>query len=604
MQTLGMSHLVFLLYWCLNHSISRSNGLQEIFKTKSVGGSVENIMFNGISKFDEEFTNFHQATSEQDLNLLSAGKSQMKKNLESTSEENYYNQFLEDILVPKEWDNNMFLNPPLLSHNEKKQEAPMEGRLITNQDYMLHENSYNLPSFYSQLKTNFNLHQFASSQSVDELYFSGSNPFERNFPQTNLLENQIQLPQTSQSTSGGIFHDLNNRNPATNLSNKWYPLLPVTLPNHYTLQTQEKEKIEPVNFSDLTQTDSFYKWSSEVNNIGHDKDILSEVLKAQKANGISTLSKELMSHGSEPIKTDTKTNLTKKSRKKEGPQTSAKFKTPGRKEKKPKKLLKSETTAIERIELIKILQDNFTIEPIMENMIKPATGFSGSRESAKKQKYDIFEVNNAFNAKILEFIADSNIEEGNNFEIKGEVNMSNKNDSMSKAIINKRGDCIFKCAMRIHCNDCWAIYKKLEEISSNFKTRFNTKELFPNKNFEKRVKTINFLGVNFMKIISKLYPENSRSKEFLNDQSLFEYSEAFWGICLSNNNEMDKRLKIFIQSIKIFFESKPDKSLMTKKNTAFTKIIFNFTLRQFLSDGILYFVNITGGNNKKMIIMK
>ncbi|CAH7677282.1 expressed protein [Phakopsora pachyrhizi] len=71
-----------------------------------------------------------------------------------------------------------------------------------------------------------------------------------------------------------------------------------------------------------------------------------------------------------------------------------------------------------------------------------------------------------------------------------------------------------------------------------------------NKCTQEHMEKISIMGITFMKIISKKYPENLVSEEFGNDKSLIEYTKLFWTYCFSSHVGNEEALTGFFMSIR------------------------------------------------------
>ncbi|CAH7677225.1 expressed protein [Phakopsora pachyrhizi] len=79
---------------------------------------------------------------------------------------------------------------------------------------------------------------------------------------------------------------------------------------------------------------------------------------------------------------------------------------------------------------------------------------------------------------------------------------------------------------------------------------------------QNHIKIISYLGVNFMKIIAKMYSNDPVSKAFGNDRSLLQYTERFWECCFKNDAGANK-LKIFFKSLGIQCSNKELKQFLS-----------------------------------------
>ncbi|CAH7671113.1 expressed protein [Phakopsora pachyrhizi] len=218
-------------------------------------------------------------------------------------------------------------------------------------------------------------------------------------------------------------------------------------------------------------------------------------------------------------------------------------------EKRKRKVTQLELKAIEsfeeRLDLIRVLKEDFTIGPKetsqkSKNYIFLRRKKKYPEEEAKYQKY--------IGKKVLNFLREQRPKENRHpeFSISVEVDSRFRRSEIS-AFDNRKRSEIIESAFRIQWNGFDAIEKSISDNAYNFRDH---KDMKAQGATLLHIENISNLGITFMKIIAKKYPKGLVSDEFGDDQCLLAYNNLFWNFCFKNHKDLKEDVRVFFRSIR------------------------------------------------------
>ncbi|KAI8460346.1 hypothetical protein BY996DRAFT_6734199 [Phakopsora pachyrhizi] len=197
------------------------------------------------------------------------------------------------------------------------------------------------------------------------------------------------------------------------------------------------------------------------------------------------------------------------------------------------------------MELVNILMNNFTINP--EEKVQPPERhiYRNPRWRIKTLEEESY-IKRSLEIKILQFLEESDRKEDESHIGFNNLDLSNPKDSLSSAVCKRILKKTFEYTQRIRWDGFESFRSKLENLAFKLKSYENFKF---RKSTLSCMEDISTVGVNFMKIISKLYSGKSQSVDFEDEQKILTYTENFWNIFLLDKKCNAEDLEMFCKSI-------------------------------------------------------
>ncbi|CAH7666354.1 hypothetical protein PPACK8108_LOCUS704 [Phakopsora pachyrhizi] len=501
MLTLQLSSVI-----CLGlHLMSWGRGVQGAFHIKSLGEKRE--------YFSHDLVGFFKPIAEEHANLET-----------------------EDISVPHKWDN-PFNPPEPVIQIENHQQIQHDGNVLAHSVYMSHKDLFNHPSNFHDMHKYYPENPLNAAP-VEVFSFFGPNNQKENYPHEGPSKYQT-------SSSNTIVQPMIDRGLRFNLAPYFdgfqYPdisLVPQIHQNSNILRTEltlgnsafhfiQKDSLKIPQISKMINREL-----DERNNLGH------EVLNL---NPLSTI------QISGPINADNKIGQLSNSIDNE---SSSLINSKKRKRKVTKLELKAIESFEERLDLIRVLREDFSLgpkAPSQNNEIHDSKNFRFSvgqiQDPEKGAKYQRF-----INKKVLSFLHEHDLKEDQqpDFSISVKVKEQFTRSEIS-SFDNRYRSTIIESAFRIQ----WNGFETLKKYISNYAPNsINHKEVKLHKGTLSHIKNISIVGITFMKIIAKKYPKGSISEEFEDDQRLIVYNNLFWDFCFKNREDIRIGLRDFFKSIR------------------------------------------------------
>ncbi|KAI8444420.1 hypothetical protein BY996DRAFT_6425909 [Phakopsora pachyrhizi] len=212
--------------------------------------------------------------------------------------------------------------------------------------------------------------------------------------------------------------------------------------------------------------------------------------------------------------------------------------------------------------------NNFTIKPEKEEQhYQVFNAIDQKPPWVYKITDDDSELKRSIDIKIRRFLEEADCEE-NTPNFRGGVSSSSRAyDPVPNAVSKGIQRRAFEYTNRISWEGCETFKKELDNLLRDWK---HSKELNCQEGAFSRIEYISTVGANIMKIISKLYAEHPRSKEFGENKKILTYTNDIWKICFPKRENKAEDLAKFCKSLGAESERAREKCLSIKFNNQYS----------------------------------
>ncbi|CAH7682078.1 hypothetical protein PPACK8108_LOCUS14782 [Phakopsora pachyrhizi] len=357
------------------------------------------------------------------------------------------------------------------------------------------------------------------------------------------------------------LYEVNNNNIESNNSYFWDPQLQFPYPKQDNVDMSQFGQLKEKNPTRSMQTNLSDHWKIELNYNEDDQELLEEMLNSQ--NDQNLLEEMLNSHDDMEV---VKFQLPSSSHR---PDSQTESHSPVALKSSRGSILKT-LIHDEKIDYSKITANKKRKMPNISPKEKHRQVFNAIDQKPPwvyKITDDDSELKRSIDIKIRRFLEEADCEE-NTPNFRGGVSSSSRAyDPVPNAVSKGIQRRAFEYTNRISWEGCETFKKELDNLLRDWK---HSKELNCQEGAFSRIEYISTVGANIMKIISKLYAEHPRSKEFGENKKILTYTNDIWKICFPKRENKAEDLAKFCKSLGAESERAREKCLSIKFNNQYS----------------------------------